>query len=116
MAIATLRSHVASSTSRCGLDESICLLRGRRSCTKILHRSWGWIVFDDTFHFSFISLTIFLEEIVSVCLSRRFGVGFIEKLLNPKEDLLDGDGRFPAFFFIKDRQTDRSRGIHIWVK
>lgn len=102
MIVATLRSHVASSTSQCGLDQSICLPQECRSSTKIVHRSWGWIVFDDTLHLSFISLTIFLEEIVSVCLSRRFGIGFVEELLNPKEDLLDGDGRLPAFFFVKD--------------
>lgn len=81
-----------------------------------VHHSWGWIVFDDTLHLSFVSLAIFLEEIVSVCLSWGFGIGLIEELLNSEEDLLNGDGRFPALFLVQDRQADRSRGIHVWMK
>lgn len=46
----------------------------------------------------------------------RIGVGGIEEFLNAEEDLLNGDGGFPAFFFVEDRETDGSGGVDIGVE
>ena len=62
--------------------------------------SWRLILVDDVLNFLLISLTILLEQIVSIGLGRRFRVRIIEEILNAKEDLLYGNSRFPTFLFI----------------
>uniref|UniRef100_A0A0E9XE24 Uncharacterized protein n=1 Tax=Anguilla anguilla TaxID=7936 RepID=A0A0E9XE24_ANGAN len=53
---------------------------------------------------------------VSFCLGRILYVGFIKKLLDTQQDLLDGDGRPPVLIFLQDGQTDGARRVDIWVK
>lgn len=63
-----------------------------------------------------VSGLVLLEEIVCVSLGRGFGVWGIEEFLNAEEDLFDGDGGFPAFFLVENRETDRAGGVDIGVE
>ena len=78
--------------------------------------SWSRVLFDDALHFLLVRLTIFLKQIVGVCLCWRFRVRIIEQVLNAKENLLDCDRRFPAFFFVQDRKANRARRVDVGVK
>lgn len=64
--------------------------------------SRGWIVFHNGFDLLFVSLAISLEEIVGIGLRWRIRIWIVEEILDAEEDLLDGDGWLPAFFFVQD--------------
>jgi hypothetical protein len=36
--------------------------------------------------------------------------------LNAEKDLFDGDGGFPAFFFVEDGEADCAGGVDVWVE
>lgn len=60
------------------------------------------VLFDDLLDLTLVCSSIFLEQVICICLGGRFGVGFVEQFLDAEEDLFDGDGRLPAFFFVQD--------------
>ena len=78
--------------------------------------SWCWVFLHNLLDFLVVGLAIFLEQIICFCLCWRFRVGIIQKVLNSKKDLLDRDCRLPSFLFVKDRETDGSRWIDIWME
>lgn len=49
-------------------------------------------------------------------MGRRIGVGGIEEFLDAEKDLLDGDGGFPAFFFVENGKTDCAGGVDVGVE
>ena len=76
----------------------------------------GWVLFDHLAHTFLISGSIFLENVVCICLRRRFGIGVVQQVLNSNENLLQCDRRAPGFFFIQDREANGARGIDIRVE
>lgn len=60
------------------------------------------VVANDSFDLALICGPILLEQVVSVGLGWRFGVGFVEELLDAEKDLLDGDGWLPTLLLIQD--------------
>ena len=79
-------------------------------------QSWCWVIFDNVLDLLVICLTIFLKQIVGLCLGRRIWIWVIEEVLNPEKNLLDRDSRLPAFFLIQDGEADSSRGVDIWME
>jgi hypothetical protein len=65
---------------------------------------------------SFICGAVFAEQIVRFCLRRRFWVRVIEEVLDTEQNLLDGNGRPPGFFFVQNRQTDGAGRVHVRVE
>jgi hypothetical protein len=59
---------------------------------------------------------VFLKEVVRLSLCGRVGVRIVEKVLNAKRNLLDGDGGLPTFLLIQDRQTDGARRVYIGME
>ena len=43
-------------------------------------------------------------------------VGIVEQVLDAQQDLLDRDGRLPAFVLVQDAEADCTRGKHVGVK
>ena len=60
--------------------------------------------------------TVLAEQVVGLGLGRRLRVGLVEQRLNAEEDLLDGDGGLPAFFFIENGQADGSGRVDVGVE
>jgi hypothetical protein len=50
--------------------------------------------------FSLVCGRILFEEVIGLGLGRGFRVWIIQKSLDAQQDLLDGDCRLPAFFFV----------------
>ena len=49
---------------------------------------------------------ILTEAGVSLGLGRILDVGVVEEILDPQQDLLDGDGRPPVLLLVQDGETD----------
>jgi hypothetical protein len=60
------------------------------------------VFLNDLLDLPLICDSVFLEQVVCICLGGGFGVGLVKQFLDAKEDLFDGDGRFPAFLFVQD--------------
>lgn len=74
------------------------------------------IVLDDLSDLLFIRRAVFLKQVVCVCLGWRFRIDFIEKHLDAEKNLLDCDGRLPAFFFVQDAETDCTGWVDVRVE
>ena len=61
---------------------------------------------DHSAHLLVVRRAVLLEEVECVCLRRRLRVWLVEQRLDAEEDFFDGDGRFPAFFFVEDGEAD----------
>lgn len=92
------------------------MLNSTATCIYTERSLWSWIVSDNSLDLAFVCSSILLEQIVRIGLCWRVGVGFIEKLLDPKENLLNSDCRLPTFFLIQNRQADGARGVNVWVE
>ena len=79
-------------------------------------KSWRWVIFDNVLDFLVICVTIFFEQIIGLCLGWRIWIWVIEQVLDPEKNLLDCDGRLPAFFLIQDRKANSSRRVDIWME
>jgi hypothetical protein len=55
-------------------------------------------------------------QVKGFALGGTVGVGVVQEILYSHEDLFDGNGRAPAFFFIQNGQTNGPTGIDIGVK
>ena len=56
------------------------------------------------------------KQLIGFGLRGRIRVGFIQQVLNPNQNLLNGNGRSPSFFFVQNGQTNGTGRIHIGVK
>jgi len=74
------------------------------------------IILDDSLHLPLIASTILLEQIVCFSLGWRVGVWLVKQRLNAQEYFFDGDGGFPAFFFVEDGEADCARRVDVWVE
>ena len=72
-----------------------------------------WVVFDDVLNLLVVCFTVLLEQVVCFGLRRRLWVWVVKQVLDPQKNLLDCNGRFPAFFLVQDGETDGSGGIDI---
>jgi hypothetical protein len=78
--------------------------------------SGSWVVSDDLLDLLLVGSAVFAEQIVSLCLSRRLGVGLVKQRLDAEKNLLDGDGGLPAFLLVQDGETDGARRVDVGVK
>ena len=67
-------------------------------------------------HFPLVRRAVLLEQVVGICLRRRFGVGVVEEVLDADEDLLDSDGWLPGLLLVQYRQADGATWIDIRVE
>lgn len=74
------------------------------------------ILLDNAAHLLLVRDAVFFEEIEGVGLGWGFGVWFVEEGLDTEEDFLDGDCRFPAFFFVEDGEADCAGGVDVGVE
>lgn len=80
------------------------------------HSSRRLVILDDLPHSLLVCSTIFLEEVVRLRLCGRLRVHFVEQHLNAEEDLFDGDGGLPGFFFVENRQADGAGRVDVRVE
>lgn len=74
------------------------------------------IILNHQFDFLLIRCLVLLEQVIRLCLSWALWINLIQKELNTQQNFLDGNGRFPAFFFVEDREADCAGRVDIGVK
>jgi hypothetical protein len=67
-------------------------------------------------HPTLVFLLVVLKELKGFGLCRRVGIGIIEQVLNPNQDLFDGNGRTPTLFFVEDGEANGARRIDVGVE
>lgn len=82
----------------------------------ILGKEEGHTHPDNVLDLFLVRLSIFLEEVVCLCLSRRLWIRVVEEILDSQQDLLDGDSWLPRLFFVQDAKTDSARRVDIRVE
>ena len=78
--------------------------------------SWGLILANNLLHSPLVCAAVLLEQIVCVGLSGRLWVDLVQEHLDAEQDLLDRDGRLPAFLLIENAKTNGARRIHVGVE
>lgn len=74
------------------------------------------VVPDDTLHALLVLSAILLEHVVCLGLGGRVGVGIVQKVLDAKQNLLDGDGGLPSLLLVQNRQADGATGVDVRVE
>lgn len=74
------------------------------------------ILLYDILNLLLVRGAILFEQIERIGLRRRLRVRLVEQRLNTEEDLLDGDGGLPAFFFIEDGEADGAGRVDVGVE
>jgi hypothetical protein len=68
-----------------------------------LTQSLIWLVLaNDQANPAFVCRTVLLKEVVGISLCRRLRVWIVQKILDTKQELLDGDGRSPILLLVQN--------------
>jgi len=74
------------------------------------------VLLDDIAHLPLVRRAVFLELVERVGLCGRVWVRLVEQRLDAEENLLDGYGGLPAFFFVEDAEADGAGGVDVGVE
>ena len=74
------------------------------------------ILLHHLLHPLLIRRPILLIQIIRIRLRGRLRVYLVQQHLDPQEDLFDGDGGFPALFFVEDAEADGAGGVDVGVE
>lgn len=77
---------------------------------------WSWVLLDNLPDLALVCSLVLFEQVESVGLCWRLGVGLVEQRLNTQQNFFDVYCGLPTFFFVEDGKADGARGIDVRVE